>query len=275
MLNCRQMSMDGIICRATLDTFVRLGIVIAAFLGFAVYFFYDGAVGYRRQNEAICSFKAFAELGRQVAGCPEYAWQARCDSMPLIPAQQEGAGLYAIDGKGKRFPLPDNCEAAHSCPPEARDYAAMSRSWNDCWAAYSKRMHFPIKPGEHPHDEGAIREQWIAGGIFSCVGLALLALAVRTRRRVLSLQGNIVTAAGRQFSVNDIEQIDLRQWGCGFKGVAYFTVKGKRIRVDGMTYGGFSKAKGEPAEQFMKAVLAQYRGNIIDYEVAANDKTPA
>lgn len=275
MLNWQPMSMDGIICRATIDTFVRLGIVIAAFLGFAAYFFYDGAVGYRRQNEAICSFKAFAELGRQVAGCSESAWRDRCASMPLIQAQQEGGELYATDGEGRRFPLPPNCEAVYACPPEARDYAAMGKSWNDCWSAYSKRMHFPIKPGEHPHDEGAIREQWVAGGVFSCVGLALIAVAVRTHRRVLSLQGDKVTAAGRQFSVGDIELIDLRQWGCGFKGVAYFTVKGKRIRVDGMTYGGFSKAKGEPAERFMKAVLAQYQGNIIDYEVAANDTTRA
>lgn len=269
------MSNGGIICKATLDTFVRLGIVTAAFLGFAVYFFYDGALGYRHQNEAICSFKAFAELGNQVSGCPEPLWKARREASPLIEARQEGDALFAVDAKGHRYPLPADCEAARSCPPEARDYAAMTRSWNDCWAAYSKRMRFPIKPGEHPHDEGAIREQWIAGGLFSGIGLILLALALRTYRRELSLRGDTITAAGQQFSLSDISLIDLRQWGAGFKGVAYFTVKGKRIRIDGMTYGGFNEAKGEPAEQFMKAVLARYQGDIIEYEATPHDKPHA
>jgi len=77
----------------------------------------------------------------------------------------------------------------------------------------------------------------------------------------------MVTAAGQQFSVADIRSIDLRQWGPGFKGVAYFRVKGRRVCVDGMTYGGFNKAKGEPAEAFMQAVLAQYKGEIIEYEI--------
>lgn len=275
MLHWPYMSNGGIICRATPDTFVRLGIVIAAFLGFAVYFFYDGAVGYRLQNEAICSFKAFAELGAQVSSCPEPRWREQRAAAPLIAARQEGGMLFAEDSKGHRYPLPEDCEATRSCPPEARDYVAMAKGWNDCWAAYSKRMHFPIKPGEHPHDEGAIREQWIAGGIFTGAGLLLLALAFRTYRRELSLQGDTITAAGRQFSLADIQLIDLRQWGPGFKGVAYFTVNGKRVRIDGMTYGGFNKAKGEPAEQFMKAVLARYQGDIIDYEASAQDKPHA
>ena len=44
------------------------------------------------------------------------------------------------------------------------------------------------------------------------------------------------------------------------------TVNGKKVKIDGMTYGGFNKAKGEPAEAFMKALLAQYKGDIIEYE---------
>ena len=89
---------------------------------------------------------------------------------------------------------------------------------------------------------------------------------VRTYKRELSLRGDVVTAAGQQFSIKDITLIDLRQWGTGFKGVAYFTVNNKKVKVDGMTYGGFNKDKGEPAEMFMKAVLEQYKGDILEYE---------
>ena len=93
-----------------------------------------------------------------------------------------------------------------------------------------------------------------------------LFLVIRTKRRELAIRGQQITAVGRTFNISDIESIDLRQWGKGFKGVAYFTVQGKKLRIDGMTYGGFNPDKGEPAEAFMKAVLTQYKGDIIDYE---------
>lgn len=263
------MSQGDIVCKATLDTFVRFGIVIAALLGFAVYFFYDGHIGYAKQNEAICSYRAFAKLGSTAAEYSATGWEAMLSERPLISTIEENGQLLARGENGSRYPLPTGCEAARNCPPEVLNHAAMNRSWSDCWAAYSNRMHYPIKPGDHPHDEGAIREQWYAGTAFSIVGIILLILALRTRQRELSLRGNTITAAGRSFRISDIECIDLRQWGTGFKGVAYMTVGGKKIRFDGMTYGGFNKEKGEPAEALMQAILAQYKGDIIEYEKTA------
>lgn len=266
MVEYPHMSQRDIVCKATLDTFVRFGIVIAALLGFAVYFFYDGHTGYAKQNEAICSYRAFAQLGSTTAQHSATGWQAMLSMRPLIPTVEENGQLLAQGDKGSRYPLPANCEAARSCPPEALDHAAMNHSWSDCWAAYSKRMRYPIKPGDHPYDEGAIREQWYAGTAFTIIGLTLLGLALRTHKRELSLRGATVTAAGQSFLISDIECIDLRQWGTGFKGVAYMTVGGKKVRFDGMTYGGFNKDKGEPAEALMQAILAQYKGDIIEYE---------
>jgi len=245
---------------------VRFGVVMAALFGFAVYFFYDGHTGYRQKNEVICSFKAFAELGQRATRSEAELWAAELAGKPLLQVETREGEPVAVEGD-KCYPLPVDCAAARSCPPEVLDHAAMSRSWSDCWAAYSKRMRFPIKPGEHAYDMAAIREQWIAGGVFMLLGVVLLYFTLRTAGRVLALQGDMVTAAGQQFSVADIRSIDLRQWGPGFKGVAYFRVKGRRVCVDGMTYGGFNKAKGEPAEAFMQAVLAQYKGEIIEYEI--------
>ncbi|MBR5893963.1 MAG: hypothetical protein IKZ13_00290 [Akkermansia sp.] len=260
------MSQANIVCKPTGDTFVRFGIVIAALVGFALYFFYDGHTGYRQKNEVMCSFKAFAQMGQRAAEYTAEGWASSLQGKPLIVTEQQEGELMAVDGD-HRYPLPADCEAARSCPPEVLDHAAMSASWNDCWAAYSHRMHFPIKPGEHPYDLGAIREQWIAGVLFLMLGGVLIYFVVRTSGRVLALEGSQITAAGRTFDVADIERIDLRQWGPGFKGVAYFTVKGAKVRVDGMTYGGFNKDKGEPAEMFMQAVLNQYKGDIVEYEI--------
>lgn len=242
----------SITCTPTRDTFVRFAIVLLAFFGFGLYFFYDGAVGYRKANEVYFSYQAFARMGAD----------ASLNTERLIAAEQVDGELM-VDGK---YPLPSQCAAASSLPPEAADTAAMRKSWADCWAAYSGRMHFPIKPAEHPFDTAAIREQWLAGGVCMLVSAVILYLMLRTRRRVMALDGDLVTAAGQQFLVSDISRLDLRQWGKGFKGVAYATVKGRRIRMDGMTYGGFDPAAGQPAETFMQALLSRYQGEILEYE---------
>ncbi|MBR5888503.1 MAG: hypothetical protein IKY92_00450 [Akkermansia sp.] len=258
------MTSDSIICRPTRDTFVRFAIVLAAFFGFGLYFFYDGAVGYRKANEVFFSYQAFAALGKEASSST--SWGTEKALHPLISAEQVD-GEWMMEGK---YPLPADCEAARTTPAEAADFAAMSKSWAECWTAYTARMHYPVKPAEHPFDTAAIREQWIAGGVCMVISAIIIFFILRTRSRVMSLQGDTVTAAGQLFQIADISRLDLRQWGKGFKGVAYATVKGRKIRLDGMTYGGFDPSAGQPAEEFMKALLARYEGEILEYEQTEN-----
>lgn len=254
------MTNTPIICRPTRDTFVRFAVVLLAFFGFGLYFFYDGSTGYRKANEVYFSYQAFARLGADASqGLP---WGTDRAQQPLIRAEQV-EGELMTEGK---YPLPADCAATRETPPEAADWAAMHKSWADCWTSYTARMHFPVKPAEHPFDKAAIREQWLAGGICMLISAGIIWLMLRTRSRVMALEGDTVTAAGQQFRVADISRLDLRQWGKGFKGVAYATVAGRRIRMDGMTYGGFDPAAGQPAETFMQALLAQYQGEILEYE---------
>ncbi len=259
------MSETSIICKITRDTYIRFAIVLFAFLGFGLYFFYDAAVGYRKANAAMLSYHAFAHLGEAATKSSATQWEQLMEEGVLIRTA-EGKPDCADGGDDKLYPLPPSLPATLGYPVEVRDHATMAKGWNDCWKAYSTRMHYPLKPGDHPHDEGAIREQWIGGAVCMGVSVILLALTIRTSRRELSLRGSTITAAGQQFDIAEIESIDLRQWGKGFKGAAWFTVKGRRIKADGMTYGGFSREQNEPAEQFMQAVLVRYQGDIIDYE---------
>lgn len=256
----------NIICKPTTDTFVRFGIVLAAFFGFGLYFFYDGAVGYRKANEVFFSYQAFAQLGEQASDTLSAdEWARKRSSNPLLSAA-DISGSPAITEGEHVYPLPIGCESIKTCPPEAADFNAMKKSWNDCWLAYTARMQFPATPAEHGYDEAAIREQWYAGGVCMLISAIILALILRTARRTMALRGNEVTAAGTTFLISDISRLDLRQWGKGFKGIAYATVNGKRIRMDGMTYGGFNPDKGEPAEKFMQALQEQYKGEILEYE---------
>lgn len=263
------MAETDIICKPTADTFLRFGVVLAAFFGFGLYFFYDAAIGYRTENEVFCSYHAFAELGAQVERMSPFEWEdAR--RAPLLAAEEQDGERVCVYG-GTALPLPADCEAARTCPPEAADYTAMKQGWSECWQRYTQRRHFPIKPGEHGHDAGAIFEQWTAGGVCMVVSAALLYLMLRTARRVMALRGEMLTAAGLTFPVSEISLLDLRQWGKGFKGVAYAVVQGRRVRLDGMTYGGFSPEKGEPAERLMQALLAQYKGEVMEYAAEETD----
>lgn len=255
------MTKEPIICHPTRDTFVRFGIVLFAFFGFGLYFFYDGAVGYRKANEVYFSYQAFARLGAEASKSAAH-FPVSADNTPLIAAEQVDND-WMVEGK---YPLPADCAAVHSTPPEAADTAAMRKSWADCWTAYTARMHFPVKPAEHAFDTAAIREQWLAGCICMLISCAIIYFILRTRRRVMALDGDMVTAAGQQFRVDSISRLDLRQWGKGYKGVAYATVNGRKIRLDGMTYGGFDPAANQPAEQFMQGLLARYKGEILEYE---------
>lgn len=260
------MADNDIICRPTLDTFVRFGIVLAAFFGFGLYFFYDGTVGYRKANEIYFSYQAFAGLGdKATAAYNDDNWEDERRNTPLIDTRIENGELIAAD-ETHVYPLPQNCEASHSCPPETYDFRAMAKSWNDCWMNYTARMRYPAQPAEHPYDEAAIREQWYAGGVCMVISAILLFLMVRTSGRVMALCGDTITAAGQTFSIADITRLDLRQWGKGFKGIAYATVNGRKVRLDGMTYGGFDPKKGEPADVFMKALLTRYQGEVLEYE---------
>ena len=254
------MTNHSITCRPTRDTFVRFTIVLAAFFGFGLYFFYDGSIGYRKANEVYFSYQAFARLGNEAT--QSSPWGRDIASRPLIQAEQV-EGEWMVEGK---YPLPSDCAAAQSTPAEAADYAAMRQGWANCWTAYTARMKFPVTPAEHAFDTGAIREQWIAGAVCMAISAIILFFILRTSRRTMSIAGNTITAAGQQFTVGDITRLDLRQWGKGYKGVAYATVKGRKIRLDGMTYGGFDPAAGQPAETFMQALLARYQGEILEYE---------
>lgn len=264
------MENQNIICKATADTFVRFAIVILALVGWGVYFFYDASVGYRLSNEEVLSYQAFSRLGERVNEMDAMQWKEQVADKPLLATTGEGDTL-AVERGEDRFLLPQDCEVARSCPAEAADFEAMSAGWAECWRKYSARKHFSDKPDGHPYNEGTIREQWYGGGICILLALVLVYYTVRTARRELALRGDQVTAAGRTFSVADITTIDLRQWGPGFKGCAYFKVKGDKIKVDGMTYGGF-KEPDCPAEAFMKALLAQYSGDIISYEQPADEQ---
>lgn len=228
---------------------IGLGLLL---LGFGLYFFYDATTGYPQKNEVFFMHKTFEAAGQTV----EKAYSA--DQWKQIAA---GA---TIDFKG--YPVSSATDPqATPWPAELANYDLMKQGWNEAWTAYTGRMHLPLKPVDTPFDDGKIREQWIAGSISCALALFCAFLLIRTMGRVMSIDGENVTAAGTRFSVKDITRLDMRKWK--HKGIAYAYLGEKRVRLDGFCYGGFSKEDHDQnAEAFIQALLASYQGDIIDYE---------
>ncbi len=269
------MSKANIICKATSDTFMRFGVLLVALWGFGLYFFYDAESGYASQNEAYFSYQAFEKGGAKAQQMSESEWlNAYTPYSSLIDASMVDGVLCVIvenEEKTTLYPLPPHAASQTGMPEEYLNYQQMRKSWNEAWVQYSSRMRYALKPHD-PHDAASIAEQWVAGGVAFALSFILLFFTIRTRRRCLSIIGSTLTVAGHTFDVADIERLDMRQWGPGYKGAAIFTVKGKKIKADGMTYGGFDAKKNQPAEQFMQAVLAQYKGEVIEYATEETTK---
>ena len=82
---------------------------------------------------------------------------------------------------------------------------------------------------------------------------------------------------------SDLKTLDLRKWDT--KGIAFIDYEGAsgkgRIRIDGLTYGGFKKDNDEPAERLMRLIRSRFSGEIIEYAAVTdsqskdNEPTPA
>jgi hypothetical protein len=75
------------------------------------------------------------------------------------------------------------------------------------------------------------------------------------------------TVNGKKVPFSAIRKIDKRKWDT--KGVAtiYFEEDGleRKTKVDGMVYGQFRQEDGAPAEALFQRIMANFKGELIDY----------
>jgi hypothetical protein len=86
----------------------------------------------------------------------------------------------------------------------------------------------------------------------------------------------ITTQRGRRIPFTDLKTLDLRKWET--KGLAFLDYDGTagqgRLRIDGLTYGGFKQENDEPAERLMRLIRSRFSGEIIEYVPLAAVPTP-
>ena len=255
---------EQIICKPTPWFTLRALAMLAMFSVFAVLFFIDGTTGYRQKNLEYYLHATFKKASETFS-----------DKNSEGDLTAEEWKQYASEQTVK-FPedkniLPADIELPMKWPEILTNYDRMKPLQPHLlWQEYSGENEMSNKVKEKPFDAGKIREQIIV--FYICIALSLITLffLVRTSRRSVVAGGDgIITAKGESIPYTTMKTLDLRKWDT--KGIAFVEYEangaGKRARIDGLTYGGFKKENGEPAEELMRKIREKFSGEIIEYTV--------
>ena len=258
---------SAIVCKPTPWFLLRAAAMLVMFGVFAVMFFKDGKWGYRDKNLVYYHKQAFAEAV----------------SLFGEKGDEMGPSEWREFAKSRTIPLPEDRSVLPEGTPESipwpevlGDHAAVKEAM-DAWPAklfdpYREAANLRAKLPDTPYDARKISEQWIVFWICLVLALGALFVLLRTLGRTMKIEGDtLFPAAGGPVKIADLVRLDLRNWQR--KGLAFTWARKadggeRKIRIDGLTYGGFSAEQGQPAERLMEAIKAGFSGEIIDYEVA-------
>jgi hypothetical protein len=263
---------DTIVCKPTPWFLFRALVMLLMFGVFSVLFYIDGSTGYRKKNEVFYLYKTFQSANEEFS---------KMDSGgSLTPAQWK---MHA-EKQTVRFPhdpavLPADLKLPMPWPAILHDYEKMKPlQWNKLWLEYSGQRGFPSKPSEEPYDSRKIREQWVVFWICLVLAVGAAFFLLRTLGRKISADGEgVTTQQGKRVPYTDLKTLDLRKWET--KGLAFLDYDGSagkgRVRIDGLTYGGFKKENDEPAERLMGLIRSRFSGEILEYAPLTAEEPPA
>jgi len=263
---------DTITCKPTHWFLFRALVMLLMFGVFAVLFFVDGSSGYRNKNEVFYLHRAFQKAN------DEFAKMNQGGS--LTPqGWQQYAATQVVDFPQDRSVLPAGLKLPMPWPEVLHDYQRMQPlQWNLLWREYTKARGINETIPEEPYDARKIKEQWVVFCICATLTAIIAFFLVRTLRRTIVADAEAVTdQRGRRVPYADMKFLDLRKWETkGLAFVAYDGAAGSgRIRIDGLTYGGFKKEDGEPAEKLMQRIRGRFSGEVIEYAVLGTAPTAA
>jgi len=259
---------ERIILRPTRWFLLRAGAMLVMFGVFAGWFLYDWKIGYLEKNLAYALGNTFERAGKE--------FEELDGGGDLTPSGWE----RFVEGQEVDLPedpslLPPGTPRPMPWPEILKDYGRMADDgWHKLWLEYTAERHMPDKQPEHVESREfafgpkKLREQAAMGGVCALLALGAGIVLVRTLRRSLEVDARALTTQdGRRIEYERFDRLDKRKWKS--KGLAYAWYedggKTRKVRIDGLTYGGFRKEDGEPAERLMERLEQNFSGELIDY----------
>ncbi|MCP5545695.1 MAG: hypothetical protein H7A49_17510 [Akkermansiaceae bacterium] len=258
---------ETIVCKPTPWFLFRAAVMLVMFGVFAVMFYRDGSTGYRHKNEMFYLHRAF----KQAAGEFE---KMNADGSLTPEEWKRHAGSREVAQPEDGSVMPAGTPRPMPWPEILHDYEKMKPlQWNILWNEYTGEKGWDSKPVEEPYSARKIGEQWIVFWICLALALGAAFFLLRTLRRSITAGPDTITSQdGRTVAYADLKTLDLRKWDT--KGLAFLDYDGPsgkgRLRLDGLTYGGFKKENDEPAEKLMRRIRSKFSGEIIEYAPGAS-----
>jgi len=253
---------DPIICKPTPWFKLRAGVMLLMFGIFAGWFYIDATTGYRKKNLVFFLHKSFEVASGDFS---------RMNADGTLTAEQWRA--FAAEQE-VRFPedrsiLPEDTEVPMPWPEILHDFERMKPlQWKSLWLEYSAEKGYDENAPEEAYTARKIYEQWVVFWICLALALGALFVLLRTLRRSIRADDEALTSqTGRRVPYRDLRTLDLRKWDT--KGLAFIDYEGPsgkgRVRIDGLTYGGFKKEDDQPAERLMSHIRERFSGEILEY----------
>jgi len=263
---------ERIVCKPTPWFLLRAAAMLLMFGIFSVLFFTDGKWGYREKNLAYHVSKAFEQAGNEFKSqkddtTPE-AWKAY--------AEKQSIDFQYTDKETKQLtptPVPEGTQVPMPWPKVLHDYEAMKAALNQepdkLFNDYRLEANIKKDAPEEPYMLRKITEQWVVFGVCVALSAGALFVLLRTLGRKLAIDAEaFYPASGGKVPFADLSRLDLRKWDT--KGLAFAWAKTpagseRKLRIDGLTYGGFKKEDDEPAERLMRRLKENFSGELIEY----------
>lgn len=266
-------------------------LMVVMFLGFGGYFYYDGAVGYKKKNADFYNYSAKSrvkelfklaevERGNEVTNAKspassqkmweKFAANYQVELFEKRDSNVTGKKITDIEGT-----LPDGYAFPQKLPKVFVDsYVEMSADINNIesiWKTYAAENGLSESCSEYFKSRSEISAQfnWAIGA--GVLGLIALFFLLRTLGRSMKVTDKGYTAPGGKYVPFDsIIKIDKRKWSR--KGLAWLYYKDseggeKKVKVDGMVYGQFDKENPHNAEVLYQQIEASVTDvELIDFE---------
>lgn len=265
---------ERIVCKPTPWFLLRAAAMLLMFGVFTVLFFVDGNWRYREYNVSYYLSQAFKQAAGEFNSkkdtvSPE-EWRAFAEKQSID-------FLHRSEKKpeGELVPVPVGTKVPMPWPEVLHDYGKMKASLDQppsqLFDDYRLAAGIKHDAPEHNYPNQKVFEQWVFFWICLVLTLGALVVLLRTMRRSIEIDGTaLYPAGGGTVPFADLVRLDLRKWDT--KGLAFAWAKTpaggeRKLRIDGLTYGGFKKEQDEPAERLMVRLRENFSGELIEYVV--------